>query len=38
MREEGSVEVVGSSPKSKHVRYRRTYQSQLFYSEGAGRD
>jgi ATP-dependent DNA helicase RecG len=37
MREEGSVEVVGSSPKSKHVRYRRTYQGQLFHSEDSDR-
>jgi ATP-dependent DNA helicase RecG len=36
MRGEGSVEVIGSSPKSKHVRYRRTYHSQPFHSEGTG--
>jgi ATP-dependent DNA helicase RecG len=34
MREEGSVEVVGSSPKSTHVRYRRRYHSQPFRPEG----
>jgi ATP-dependent DNA helicase RecG len=38
MREDGSVGVVGGSPKSRHVRYRRTYQDPLFHSEDPDRD
>ncbi|WP_239341013.1 ATP-binding protein [Frankia sp. CiP3] len=38
MRDEGSVDIVGSSLKSRHVRYRRTYQDLLFQSEGTDRD
>ncbi|SBW20821.1 putative transcriptional regulator [Candidatus Protofrankia californiensis] len=38
MREESSVEIVGSSPRSRHVRYRRTHQGQLFRPEETGRD
>ncbi|WP_214109284.1 ATP-binding protein [Acrocarpospora catenulata] len=30
MRDEGTIEIVGSSPKSVHVRYRRTQQEPLF--------
>ncbi len=38
MRDEGSVDIVGNSLKSKHVRYRRTYQNLLFRSEDTDRD
>ncbi|SPT60555.1 ATP-binding protein [Actinomadura madurae] len=34
MRDEGTVEVVGSSVKSRHVRYRRAGQEPLFLPEG----
>jgi hypothetical protein len=37
MREEGTIEVAGDSPKSMHVRYRRTNQAQLFPPEEPGR-
>lgn len=33
MRDEGTVEFVGTSPKSRNVRYRRVSQSPLFTSE-----
>ncbi|WP_250286308.1 MULTISPECIES: ATP-binding protein [unclassified Frankia] len=38
MREEGLVEIVGSSSRSRHVRYRRTRQGQLFRPEDTDRD
>ena len=37
MREEGTIEVAGDSPKSMHVRYRRASQAQLFPPEEPGR-
>ncbi|MCW2898396.1 MAG: putative transcriptional regulator [Streptosporangiaceae bacterium] len=36
MREEGTMEIIGNSPKSKHVRYRRTRQEPLFRPEDPG--
>jgi ATP-dependent DNA helicase RecG len=33
MRDEGTIEIIGTSPKSKHVRYRRTRQEPLFRPE-----
>lgn len=33
MREEGTIEIIGNSPKSMHVRYRRTRQEPLFRPE-----
>lgn len=30
MREEGAIEIIGTSPRSMHVRYRRTRQEPLF--------
>jgi DNA-binding transcriptional ArsR family regulator len=38
MRDEGSVDIVGSSLERRDVRYRRTYQDLLFHSEGTARD
>jgi ATP-dependent DNA helicase RecG len=33
MRDDGSVELLGDSPRSIHVRYRRTRQESLFRPE-----
>ncbi|MEV5711947.1 ATP-binding protein [Actinoallomurus sp. NPDC052274] len=37
MREEGAIEIVGNSPKSMRVRYRRTRQEPLFRPENRTR-
>jgi ATP-dependent DNA helicase RecG len=34
MRDEGSVELVGTSPRSTSARYRRTRQGELFSPSG----